>query len=374
MKRILLAVSGMNPQVITETLFALHQTRRRVDAVHVLTTRRGKERIHASLLPPLDGQYHRYLREYGIDPESISFGFENVHAVTDTRGVEIDDISGEEDSERFLRLCMGMTFECTADPATAVFFSLAGGRKTMSACLMAAAQFYARPQDRVYHVLVTPEFESNRDFFYPPKVSVPLELHDAEGRPYVRESRFARITLVSLPFVSVRKRLTAPLLASPADPGTLLADLVREEQAMLTVDMNGARISYRSQEMDMTPARFALYAFFALQKKECQREPADCRSCSACFLSLEEIFTRRNRIAECYRKIASGREFTEMSDTGILDLNAENFHSYKAKIRKDLERGFGLYALSEIAIDAEGDRPDTRYGLRIGRERLRVVL
>ena len=89
MKSILLAVSGMNPQVITETLFALHQTGRRVDAMHVVTTRRGKERIHASLLPP-DAQYLRLLREYGIDSGSSSFGFENVHAVTDAHGMEID--------------------------------------------------------------------------------------------------------------------------------------------------------------------------------------------------------------------------------------------------------------------------------------------
>ncbi|RKX57645.1 MAG: TIGR02584 family CRISPR-associated protein, partial [Thermodesulfobacteriota bacterium] len=41
----------------------------------------------------------------------------------------------------------------TASKDTAVYFLIAGGRKTMSACLAVAAQFYGRPQDRVYHVL-----------------------------------------------------------------------------------------------------------------------------------------------------------------------------------------------------------------------------
>ncbi|MDO8724427.1 MAG: CRISPR-associated ring nuclease [Syntrophales bacterium] len=53
----------------------------------------------------------------------------------------------------------------------------------MSACLMIAAQFYGQPQDRVYHCLVSPEFESNRDFYYPPRASVTIELRDKEGQP-----------------------------------------------------------------------------------------------------------------------------------------------------------------------------------------------
>ena len=52
MKNILLAVCGLSPQVITETLFALHQTGRTVDAIHIITTQLGKERILDTLLEP----------------------------------------------------------------------------------------------------------------------------------------------------------------------------------------------------------------------------------------------------------------------------------------------------------------------------------
>ena len=94
MKNILLAVVGLSPQVITETLFALHQQNRRVDAIHIITTRQGKEEINAHLLSPGDGKYYRYLREYNIDPESINFGFGNIHTIKDRNGMEIDDITG----------------------------------------------------------------------------------------------------------------------------------------------------------------------------------------------------------------------------------------------------------------------------------------
>jgi len=49
MKNILLAVTGLSPQVITETLYALHQNNRKVDSVHVITTRDGKDLEIASV-------------------------------------------------------------------------------------------------------------------------------------------------------------------------------------------------------------------------------------------------------------------------------------------------------------------------------------
>ena len=61
MKNILLAVTGLSPQVITETLYALHQNNRRVDSIHVITTRNGKEKIYAELLGESKGHYYRYL-------------------------------------------------------------------------------------------------------------------------------------------------------------------------------------------------------------------------------------------------------------------------------------------------------------------------
>ncbi|MBW1798797.1 MAG: TIGR02584 family CRISPR-associated protein, partial [Deltaproteobacteria bacterium] len=178
MENVLLAVVGLSPQVITETLFALHQQKRSVDAIHIITTRQGREMINAHLLSPTDGNYYHYLKEYGIDPATINFGFHTVHTVKDKNNMEIDDIDGEEENELLLKKCLEITFHFTKDPDTAVFFSIAGGRKTMSTCLTVAAQVYGRPQDRLYHVLVSSEFENSRDFYYPPRKSIPIELID----------------------------------------------------------------------------------------------------------------------------------------------------------------------------------------------------
>ncbi|MDY6853437.1 MAG: hypothetical protein SWO11_01825 [Thermodesulfobacteriota bacterium] len=54
-------------------------------------------------------------------------------------------------------------------------------------------------------------------------------------------------------------------------------------------------------------------------------------------------------------------------------MNAENFNSYKTKIRRDLEKGFGLYALSELAIESVGKKGAIRYGIGIDKRKIRVI-
>ena len=140
MRNILLAVTGLSPQVLTETLYALHQNDHKVDAIHIITTRDGKEKIFSELFAGKSGQYYCYLDEYGIDPSTIDFGNQNIHVITDKHGVEIFDILNESDNEQLLKKCMDLTFHFTRNPETAVYFSVAGGRKTMSSCLTLAAQ------------------------------------------------------------------------------------------------------------------------------------------------------------------------------------------------------------------------------------------
>ena len=373
MKNVLLAVVGLSPQVITETLFALHQQGMMVDAIHIITTRQGKETINALLLSPKDGKYYHYLKEYQIDQSTINFGFDNVHTIKNKNGVEIDDIADEEENELLLRKCLDLTFRFTGDSNTSVFFSIAGGRKTMSACLMVAAQFYGRPQDRVYHVLVSPEFESSKDFFFPPRKPVPIELRDKNGQPYTKETRHAKITLVPIPFVSVRQHISDDLLRAPKDPATLMLSLVKETPYSFTVDLTNAKLMYKNIELDLMPAKLALYAFFALQKKNCREKTNSCRDCTNCYCNLEDILNRAHEITDLYRKIAGKRPVEEMSDAGITSLSKENFQSFKSKIRKDLERGFGLYAVADLAIESAGKKPDTRYGIPIDKEKIRVV-
>jgi CRISPR-associated protein (TIGR02584 family) len=373
MKTTLLAVCGLSPQVITETLFALHQHGRRVDAVHLITTREGKDKVLTTLLDPDTGRYFQYLKEYGIAPQSIDFSPRNIHVITDTHGREALDIADESDNENLLRKCLVQAFHLTSKIAQAVYFSVAGGRKTMSACLTLAAQMYGRPRDRIYHVLVSPEFESSPEFYYPPRESRLIELKDKNGNPYFKETRYAEVNLIPLPFVSIRDRLTEEYLRGPLDPATLMASLIREVPEKLVVNLVEGKVVYRGMELDLMPARLSLYAFFALQKKECPSPENRCGDCTECYLDLNALFEKQPRISELYRRLAGRRPLEEMSDTGILNLNGDNFAMYKSKISKNLRDRFGLYAGKDLDIVSTGRRPNTRYGIALDREKIEIV-
>ncbi len=375
MKRILLAVSGLNPQVITEALYCLWQDRRCVDSIHIITTRVGKELLLARLFSGGTGKLYRFFEEYGIDTESVDVNPGNIHTVTDENGVEIDDIVTQEDNERLLLLCLEQTFKLTRHgDDTSVYFLVAGGRKTMTSCLTLAAQLYGRQQDRIYHVLVSPEFESSREFWYPPKESVQIELRDKNGECYFKQTHYARLQLVPIPFVSVRSRLSETLLAKPHAPGTLLTSLVKDQDRMLEISLQDATVTFGDVQMDMHPARLALFAFFCDIKKQCSvPDKPNCRSCTTCFISVDEVFRRQERITSFYRQIIDrGGSLAEMSDTGIACLSAENFNSYKSKIKRDLLACFGAMA-SDLQITSVGRKPDTRYGIMLERRRITII-
>ena len=374
MKNILLAVTGLSPQVITETLYALHQNDQKVDAIHIITTSEGRDKIFSNLLAGKRGMYHKYMKEYGLNPSSIDFSYENIHVITDDNGVEIDDIKTEDDNTRLLKMCLELTFRFSMDSKSSIYFSVAGGRKTMSSCLTLAAQMYGRPQDRIYHVLVSPEFESNSGFYYPTLQSRSIPLRDKQGQPYYKETKYAQVTLIPIPFVSIRERLSPEFLNEPKDPATLMLSIIREDSPVLALNLKTRKLIYKKIEMDIMPAWAALYAFFIMVKKECKKETKTCGACTECFMEISDVFDNQQKITDLYKRIPGIKTFDKMSDSGITNLNAENFNSYKGKLKKRLLDNFGQYNLRDLEIVSKGRKPGIRYGIKMSKERLELVL
>ncbi|MFH0784202.1 MAG: CRISPR-associated ring nuclease Csm6 [Pseudomonadota bacterium] len=368
MRNILLAVCGLSPQVVTETLYALFHEGREVHAIHLITTRPGRDKVLADLLAPRTGHFAALLADFSMSVNDIDFTHDNIHVLRRDAGRELDDIVSPEDNEILMQTCLDLAFRFTGQSDTAVFFLVAGGRKTMTSCLTLAAQLYGRPQDRLLHVLVSPEFESTRNFYYPPRKPVTVELRDDKGQTYWKDSSAAQIHLITIPFVSVRDQLH-PMPDKPLPPADLMQALVREPPPTLTVDRRAGKLIHGRLELDMHPARLALYAFFAERKITC-RLHATCLDCCDCFLEAGMI--DGEAVARFYAKIPGARLLTEMSDSGIGSLTRENFQSYKSKIRRDLTNTFGLSQAPLLEIASVGSRPDTRYGIRISRERIAI--
>jgi len=284
MKRIMLAVLGLSPQVLTEALYGLYLEGRLVDEIHVITTKIGRDLIHSGLLASGEGAFFQFLEDYNIPKEKIKFPPKNIHVLK--RDFELDDIVTPEDNEILMAKCMELAWKFTSDSNQAVYFMIAGGRKTMSACLALAAQFYGRPCDRIYHVLVTPEFERSPDFYFPPKRPRLIHTIDASGKSCFRNSKDARVWLVSMPFVSVRDRLTQDDLMAPSDPERLMVSLIRDNPPGLVIDLSESSLTFKGKSAEIRPTDLALMAFFAWLRKKCGCASSNCQKC---FISIDEI-------------------------------------------------------------------------------------
>ena len=200
MQHKLVAVVGNTPQVMTETFWALRIQRHvPIDEVFVITTTIGKETCQKRLLD--EGRFEKMLLDYNIDPATVQFDADHIRVFEDAEGNFLDDIRTSEDN----RLARDQLFRWienwTKNAHVALHCSLAGGRKSMGYLLGAAIQFFGRPQDRLYHVLVTPQaIETNSDFFFPPVRETQIRTLDGQHI----STADVRIELAELPYVSVR--------------------------------------------------------------------------------------------------------------------------------------------------------------------------
>ena len=223
---VLLAVTGMSPAVLTETLWALaHPTDGQApvipDRVVVVTTTDGRDEINRQLFArTAEGEgccvweafraalvaagysLHGKLR-FGTTGDDV-----RVFTTSDPRTgqtQELADIRTPADNAAAADFLLRQVREIVETPDSRLIASLAGGRKTMGALLYACLSLIGRETDRLTHVLVNAPFEDPRlkpRFYFPTQASQSLVLPD--GTP--AQAARARIELADLPFVPLRNR------------------------------------------------------------------------------------------------------------------------------------------------------------------------
>lgn len=162
-KEALVLAVGTTPQIITETICALVQQKPPVvpDRLTIVTTTAGRKAVQEKLLA--NGVFTQFTREFALP--SLALQDDHIIVPHHASGHEIDDITSTAESEAMGDLITSLIRDLTSEPETRLHCSIAGGRKTMSFYMGAALQLFGRPWDRLYHVLVSPEFESNPHFF-----------------------------------------------------------------------------------------------------------------------------------------------------------------------------------------------------------------
>jgi CRISPR-associated protein (TIGR02584 family) len=263
-RRVLLTVSGLSPQIITETLYALAageppERRFMPTEVVALTTTEGAQRIRLALLSESPGGLHHLLRDYRLPP--VRFGEAQIHVVRDADGQPLADIRSDRDNACMADAITVLVRELTADPDCALHVSIAGGRKTMGYYAGYALSLFGRAQDRLSHVLVSAPFESSFEFYYPtpyPKVIA------VQGGQALADAATAVVSLAQIPFVRLRGVLPVAMLAG--DGGFAAAVEAADQRlgpARLVVDLGGETIEADGAVIRLAPWPLALMAVLA---------------------------------------------------------------------------------------------------------------
>ncbi|RVT47837.1 TIGR02584 family CRISPR-associated protein [Rheinheimera sediminis] len=202
---LLLAVTGLSPQVVTETLYAIAQQQLEwPDRILILTTKRGKQEARLGLL--VSGQLAALCQE--VQRPMPVFDEQDILVIPDAAGNAVDDARTLEDQEALADFITAQVASLSENLSQRIHASIAGGRKTMTFYLGYAMTLFGRPFDRLSHVLVSEPYESIPDFYFPTRQSKRIVARD--GRQL--DARDAEVTLAEIPFISQRSMVSSALL------------------------------------------------------------------------------------------------------------------------------------------------------------------
>jgi len=360
-RRILLAVSGLTPQIVTETLYALAADEFAPfvpTEVHLITSAEGARRAELSLLSDDLGWFHKLCKDYHLP--GVKFDRSHIHVMRDAKGQPMNDIRSPADNRAAADFITAQVRSITADSGCALHASIAGGRKTMGFYLGYALSLFGRPQDRLSHVLVSEPFESSYDFFYPTPYSRVLQTRDGQ----LADTAMAQVTLAEIPFVSLRHGLPTNLLSGVASfNDTVAAVNASMAPAQLTLDLAHQRILASGREVVLPPAELALLAVFARQTLQ-GLEPL-----AAPTKDVPDVIWAKRYLRE-YRRITGTLADIESTERALKDgMDGDYFSQRKSKLERRLKAALGP-AAAAYRIDDGGTRP-RRYALTLSPDAVR---
>lgn len=372
-REVFIFVAGTTPQIITETIYALIHRKPPVfpDEIMVITTTHGKRIIEENLLR--SGRFESFCKEFNLSASVLDEN--SIVVVHDGAGNELDDIRDTAGNECLGNFITDVMREKTRDNTTRLHCSLAGGRKTMSFYLGAALQLFGRPWDKLYHVLVTPEFEATPDFYYKPKKNRTLE---KDGKKM--QTKDAEIYLADLPFIRLREKV--PL------NGKRFSDIVAEgqreidtalTQPYVTVHSGKNFVSIGDVNVEFKPFHIVLYTYLLKQKVDrCPYPDKEyCLDCTDCFVQITDLATPG--VAEAMAKdyeIIYGRQsdyvynFREKWKNGM---DMGKLRSDRSKINREILESLEDETLATYyTITSLRKYGATRFGIRVEKGKIRI--
>ncbi len=369
-KEILIFVTGATPQIITETIYAFAVKSPPIIPykLYFITTSKGKELItnnliKGNILQNLSEELNHTLPKIEDDSFIIA---------KDQNGNEIDDIRSEMENRIVGDLITSFIKAQATDFSARLHCSLAGGRKTMSFYMGAALQLFGRPWDKLYHVLVTPEFESNPRFYFKPSKDTVIECRMPDGSIKKLNTKDAEINLVELPFIRLRHKVTLHKKGfnELVEEGQREIDTATM-QPPLKINLAERTITIGDISIDMVPMELFIYTFFLRQKtNKCKHSNTQyCLDCTDCFENIHDILTRHalEELAPDYEKIYRGQPFKsrELLDKWKEGIKPEALRQKISKIKNTIKENLtDEILLPYYTITTIRKYSSSRYGVK----------
>lgn len=375
-KEVVVLVVGTTPQIITETIYGLLQKKPPIqpDEIFVITTSVGKATVRERLLE--SGRLEAFKAEYSLD--KIELGNDHFIVVKDHSGNDIPDITNDIESAAMGDLITSFIRDLTDNQKVRLHCSIAGGRKTMSFYMGAALQLFGRPWDKLYHVLVSPDFESNQEFFYKPKRNKIIESRLPDGSTKKINTRDAEIHLAELPFIRLRDKLSFQ--------GKGFKELVQEGQKKidtatiqpeLHIDIAARTVRIGSRLIEMIPVQLMVYAALLKQKLHTCKRPENlyCTDCTECFQVLQDLLTSSalEEMARDYKKMyrESPLRADELKAKWQGRAGTETIRQNISKISRTIREQLPEETLwPYYSVTAVRRYAGTRYGVRVEKEKI----
>lgn len=381
-KDIFIFIAGSTPQVITETIYSLAIKNPPVypDELYIITTEKGRRIVNDTLIKK--GLLQKLIDEYRLPAITLQ---ENSFVIPkDASGNLLDDIRDESENEIMGDLITSFIRDKAKDTSATLHCSIAGGRKTMSFYLGAAMQLFGRPWDKLYHILVTPEFENHPDFFYKPKeernltpLNPPLS-KGGDGGLKPLNTKDAEIHLAELPFIRLKDKLSLQ--------GKGFRELVAEGQKEidiatiqpeLRINLSKRTVSIGDKTIKFMPVHLMIYTSYLRQKlNRCKfPERQYCLDCTECFPSLLEIATKPalEEMAKDYMKMCPSK-VDDLLNKYKEGLSIDVIRQAISKIKKAIVKHLAdetLSACYSITTSLRG-YSNTRHGVRAEKGKIRI--
>ncbi len=356
MKNILLAISGLTPQIVTEALYALSiQKGITIDEIYIVTTNRGKEVIlgkdkHPQTPSiPLLSEIKNFCATYNIPVPKFTNSNKHI-IVAEEESLILHDIRNDKENKLFPNKLAEVLKKLTLTSNNTIHAVLSGGRKSMSAHLALSLSLFGRSQDKLYHILTDEKYEFGN--FYP--------LNKAEANALV---------IAEIPFVRLRA-----LMNENYDRINTYTDLVEKTQKQvsfltdsrkLIINLADRTIVYGNKKITIQPFELALYLRFAEEKISKHKG-----------FNISEITSKefakelQTILEEKYNHYFEQKDKIHWTNRG---LSSEYFRSKRTKVNNKLKTLFDEVELTEqFLIKSKKEWGNTTYYITANKNKIGI--